>query len=142
MTAAATGKDEPHSNQSRDQGRDPLARHRVTLGALGEAEAARHLTARGMVVLDRNWRCDAGEIDLVLREGRTLVVCEVKTRTSVRYGSPLEAVDERKAARLRRLAARWMACHDVRPDDVRIDLVGVLMPVGRRPEIDHVRGVG
>ena len=117
------------------------ARNR-SLGAFGEAYAARHLVEHGMVLLDRNWRCDAGEIDLVLREGRVLVVCEVKTRSSVAYGSPIEAVTEQKAARLRRLAARWLAEHAVRPDEVRIDLVGVLVPRRGGPQLDHVRGVG
>ena len=113
-----------------------------SLGAFGEAYAARHLVEHGMVLLDRNWRCDAGEIDLVLREGRVLVVCEVKTRSSVAYGSPIEAVTEQKAGRLRRLAARWLAEHAVRPDEVRIDLVGVLVPRRGSPQLDHVRGVG
>jgi putative endonuclease len=117
------------------------ARQRSTLGAYGEALAARHLTDQGMVVLDRNWRCDLGEIDLVLRDGRVLVVCEVKTRSSLAFGSPLEAVTEQKAARLRRLAARWLADHAVRPGDVRIDLVGVLVPSDAPVDIDHVRGV-
>lgn len=117
------------------------ARQRATLGAYGEELAARKLVARGMVLLDRNWRCDQGEIDLVLRDGRVLVVCEVKTRSSVAYGTPLEAVTEQKAARLRRLAACWLAAHEVRPDEVRIDLVGVLALPGRRAEVEHVRGV-
>jgi putative endonuclease len=78
----------------------------------------------------------------VLRDGRVLVVCEVKTRSSTAYGSPLEAVTERKAARLRRLAARWLADHRVRPDEVRLDLVGVLVRPGAETEIDHVAGVG
>jgi putative endonuclease len=95
-----------------------------------------------MVVLDRNWRCDAGEIDLVLRDGRVLVVCEVKTRSSEAFGSPLEGVTERKAARLRRLAAQWLAEHDLHPPHVRIDLVGVLMSAGRSPVVEHVRGIG
>jgi putative endonuclease len=115
---------------------------RQALGAYGEAAAARHLVSMGMVLLDRNWRCELGEVDLVLRDGRTLVVCEVKTRSSTRFGSPLEAVTEQKAARLRRLAARWLAEHGVRPDDVRIDLVGVLVSGAGEPELDHVRGVG
>ena len=55
---------------------------------------------RAQVLLDRNWRCDAGEIDLVLRDGHVLVICEVKTRTSTDYGEPLEAIDRRKADRL------------------------------------------
>lgn len=121
---------------------DPAAERRRELGRFGEAYAARHLTDRGMVVLDRNWRCDAGEIDLVLRDGRVLVVCEVKTRSSEAFGSPLEGVTERKAARLRRLAAHWLAEHDLHPPHVRIDLVGVLMPAGRSPVVEHVRGVG
>ena len=66
--------------------------HHQALGRYGEVLAARHLVERGMVVLDRNWRCPLGEIDLVLRDGDTLVVCEVKTRTSHDYGSPHEAV--------------------------------------------------
>lgn len=117
------------------------ARQRSTLGAYGEALAARHLTEQGMVLLDRNWRCELGEIDLVLRDGRILVVCEVKTRSSLAFGAPLEAVTEQKAARLRRLAARWLADHEIRPDEVRIDLVGVLVPPSGPVEVDHVRGV-
>lgn len=123
------------------QQRPAGSNRRAVLGAYGEAYAARHLTELGMVVLDRNWRCDIGEVDLVLREGHVLVVCEVKTRSSLAFGSPLEAVTEKKAARLRRLAARWLAEHAVRPDEVRIDLVGVLVPVGDSPQIEHLRGV-
>ena len=115
---------------------------RLALGAYGERLAARHLTGQGMVVLDRNWRCDLGEIDLVLREGEVLVVCEVKTRTSDVCGSPHEAVTPAKLARLRRLAARWLAEHDVHPADVRIDLVAILRPRRGPSEIDHVRGLG
>jgi putative endonuclease len=126
---------DPHSG-SREAAR------RLVLGRFGEAYAARHLVEQGMVLLDRNWRCDAGEIDLVLREGRVLVVCEVKTRTSTAYGSPLEGVDGRKAARLRRLAARWLADHPLRPDEVRIDVVGVLVGTGRTPVLEHLRGIG
>lgn len=117
------------------------ARQRSALGAYGEALAARHLTEQGMVVLDRNWRCDLGEVDLVLRHGRVLVVCEVKTRSSLAYGTPIEAVTEQKAARLRRLAARWLTDHEVHPDEVRIDIVGVLVPPSGPVEVDHVQGV-
>ncbi len=117
------------------------AQQRSALGAYGEALAARHLVDQGMVLLDRNWRCPLGEIDLVLRDDRTLVVCEVKTRSSLAFGSPLEGVTEQKAARLRRLAARWLTDHKIRPDEVRIDLVGVLVPRIGGTTIDHVRGV-
>jgi len=118
------------------------ASHRTSLGAYGEAFAARYLTGQGMVLLDKNWRCDLGEIDLVLRDGPVLVVCEVKTRSSLAFGAPLEGVTARKAARLRRLAARWLADHAVRPDEVRIDLVGLLLPASGSAQLEHVRGVG
>ena len=132
-----------HEAQPREERRRAeQAGRRRSLGAFGEAYAARHLTERGLVVLDRNWRCETGEIDLVLREGAVLVVCEVKTRTSTAYGTPLEGVTATKAARLRRLAARWLTEHQVHPDEVRIDMVGVLVPPGREPLVEHVRGIG
>ncbi len=111
------------------------------LGAYGERLAAAHLQAGGMTVLDRNWRCPSGEIDLVARDGDVLVVCEVKTRSSALMGLPLEAVTPAKAARLRRLAAAWIAAHAVHPAEVRIDLVGVLRPPRGPSVLEHVRGV-
>jgi putative endonuclease len=118
------------------------ARQRLATGGYGEASAARYLTGLGMVVLDRNWRCELGEVDLVLRDGAVLVFCEVKTRTTAAYGTPLEAVTPVKVARLRKLAARWMQDHGLRVPEVRIDLVGVLLTGGAEHRIDHVRGVG
>jgi putative endonuclease len=115
---------------------------RQALGAYGETLAARHLQEHGMVLLERNWRCDAGEIDLVLRDGDVLVVCEVKTRSSVACGTPHEAVGDAKLARLRRLAVRWMVDRGVRVPDVRIDLVAVLRPRRGPAQIEHVRGIG
>jgi putative endonuclease len=120
----------------------PPPSHRAALGAYGERLAAAHLLEDGMAVLDRNWRCDAGEIDLVLRDGDVLVVCEVKTRSSVSCGTPQEALTPVKLARLRRLAARWMAAHDIHAGDVRIDLVAVLRPRRGPSQVDHVRGLG
>ncbi len=76
------------------------ARQRLATGGYGEASAAHYLVEQGMVVLDRNWRCSAGEIDLVLRDGSVLVFCEVKTRASAAFGAPLEAVTPAKLARL------------------------------------------
>jgi putative endonuclease len=112
------------------------------LGAYGEELAARHLEVQGMVLLDRNWRCEAGEIDLVLRDGDVLVVCEVKTRSSLRYGTPHEAVTDIKVARLRRLAYRWVQDRGVAVRDIRIDLVGIVRPRRGASLLDHVRGIG
>ncbi len=118
------------------------AAQRNAMGGYGEDLAARHLAAQGMVVLDRNWRCPEGELDLVLRDGPVVVVCEVKTRRDASFGTPLEAVTEAKLARLRRLAARWLREHEVSAREIRIDLVGIDLsrPVAER--LDHVRGVG
>ena len=94
------------------------AASRMALGAYGETLAARLLTDdHGMVLLDRNWRCPEGELDLVLRDGDVLVACEVKTRRGTGSGSPHEAVDDVRLERLHRLVWRWAEAHDVHPDE-------------------------
>jgi putative endonuclease len=118
------------------------SQQRMATGGYGEACAARYLAELGMVVLDRNWRCDIGELDLVLRDGQVLVFCEVKTRSSAAFGNPLEAVTPAKVARLRRLAARWVADHGVRVPEIRLDVVGVQLDRGVEHRVQHVRGVG
>src|SRR3954465_205371 len=110
-------------------------------GRHGGAVAARHLTDQGMVVLDRNWRCPAGEIDLVLRDGDVLVVCEVKTRSTDACGSPHEAITPAKLDRLRRLGRLWAEAHHVRPAETRIDLVAVHRPRRGPSSLEHVRGL-
>lgn len=122
--------------------RSERARINKALGAYGEELAVRHLTAQGMVVLDRNWRCPEGELDLVLRDGDVLVACEVKTRSSETCGSPHEAVTDAKLDRLQRLAWRWVEQRGIRPDGVRVDLVAVMRPRRGPSTVDHVRGIG
>ncbi len=78
------------------------------VGLYGERVAVRHLEQAGFTILARNWRCEIGEIDVVGLDGSTVVVCEVKTRSGLGYGSGLEAVTREKAARLRRLGHRWL----------------------------------
>ena len=114
---------------------------RQALGAYGERLAAEHLVAAGMVLLDRNWRCSEGELDLVLRDGSSLVMCEAKTRTSLSHGSPHEAVTDAKLGRLVRLATRWAAVHGIRPPEIRVDLVAMLRPRTGPTLVEHVRGV-
>ena len=117
-------------------------RQNAALGAYGERVAERHLVEQGLVVLDRNWRCDAGEIDLVLREDDVLVFCEVKTRRGTAYGHPLAAVDAAKTDRLVRLGLRWIEEHGVRARDVRYDVVSVLRSQRGAAEVEHLRGLG
>jgi putative endonuclease len=114
---------------------------RSALGRYGEDIATRHLVESGMVVLARNWRCPHGEIDVVARDGRTLVVCEVKTRRGLDYGTPLEAVTARKMLRLRQLATRWLDEAGLDPPDVRIDVVSVLVRAQGAAVVEHLRGV-
>lgn len=123
---------------------------RGALGRYGEDVAARWLRRQRMSVLERNWRCAHGEIDIVAREGDALVICEVKTRRAGRsgpYEHPMAAVGRAKAAQLRRLAARWLnerwlPRHGRPPTGgVRIDLVGVLLPERGAPLVEHARGV-
>lgn len=114
---------------------------RNAVGAWGEELAAKHLVEQDMVILDRNWRCDLGELDLVARDGNALVVCEVKTRRGAAYGSPLEAVTRQKAGRLRRLAMRWLDEHPVSPLEVRIDVIGIVVSPGSAPTVEHLRAV-
>jgi putative endonuclease len=115
---------------------------RRALGDYGERLAERYLTDLGLAVVDRNWRCARGELDLVARDGDCLVFCEVKTRRSARFGSPVEAVHPRKAARLRRLAAAWLQEHDDHPARIRIDVIGILRPAVGKAVVRHVQGVG
>lgn len=111
-----------------------------TLGRRGEQLAADYLSARGYRIVARNWRCSQGEIDLVATLGRETVVVEVKTRSSLAFGHPFEAITVAKLARLRRLAAQWCEQSGAR-GSVRIDAVAVVAPAGRVPEIEHLRGV-
>lgn len=116
---------------------------RRALGAYGEDVALRYLTGEaGMVLLDRNWRCREGEIDLVLRDRHVLVVCEVKTRTSNLCGTPHEAITDAKLDRLQRLGQLWLVARELRVPDVRVDLVAVLRPSRGPAVVDHVRGIG
>ncbi len=106
---------------------------RRALGAEGEAAVAAWYEGRGYEVLARNWRCPTGEIDLVLRRGRTVVFCEVKTRTSDAFGAPQEAVTRAKQTRIRHLAARWLSeGAPVSAVGIRFDVASVL---GGRVEV-------
>jgi putative endonuclease len=112
------------------------------LGREGEQAAVEYLKSLGFRILDRNWRCTDGEIDIVAAERHTFVVCEVKTRSGTRYGTPLDAVGYAKRRRLRRLAALWLHSHGVRFDRIRIDVIGLLRDGDGGFSIEHVRGVG
>jgi putative endonuclease len=117
-------------------------RAKDSLGRWGEDVAVAHLRAAGMAILQRNWRCRLGEVDVVALDGGCLVVCEVKTRRSAAAGGPLEAVTPAKLSRLRRLTAAWLAGQGTRYAEIRIDVIGVFAAAAGPPRVEHLRGVG
>lgn len=112
------------------------------LGRRGEELAAVYLKAQGMRIVDRNWRCAEGEIDIVALDGDTLVIAEVKTRRSVAFGHPFESVGADKLARLHRLASAWCRDHDLRMPLRRVDVIAVLDDGVGAPAMEHLKGVG
>ncbi len=116
--------------------------HRVAraIGDQGEQLAAEHLQSHGVRIVERNWRCRLGEIDIIGLDGQTVVFYEVKTRRSTRYGSPAQAVTAAKAARLRRLAGYWLAEQTRYAADVRIDVLAISLRTNGA-QIEHLRGV-
>jgi putative endonuclease len=114
------------------------------VGRFGEQLAAAYLSDAGLTILERNWRCAEGEIDIVARDGRVLVFVEVKTRSSLAFGDPAEAVSAAKAERLRTLALRWLAAHRVADSywpQLRFDVVSVLRLAPGGPSVRHLKAV-
>jgi putative endonuclease len=113
------------------------------LGDYGERLAARYLREQGLTILDRNWRCARGELDIVAMEGECLVVCEVKTRSSEAFGAPFEAVDWVKRGRLYQLARLWrgQAERENRGRDLRVDVISIVRPPDGPTRLQHLRCV-
>lgn len=120
----------------------PISPTRI-LGDYGERLAARYLSEHGLTILDRNWRCARGEIDIVALDGDCLVVCEVKTRSSELFGAPFEAVGRVKRARLYRLARMWreQASPDHRGRALRVDVISIVRPEAGPARVQHLRHV-
>ncbi|SNS29394.1 putative endonuclease [Rhodococcoides kyotonense] len=111
------------------------------LGARGEAFAALFLVEAGMEIVDRNWRCRYGELDIVARDGDTMVFVEVKTRSGVKYGTPAESVTPVKRARIRALALAWLQKHEYPWVRMRFDVVAILMTRDGDPVVSHLKAV-
>jgi putative endonuclease len=124
----------------------PTTESKKQLGVRGEDLACAELVRQGMQVLERNWRCRLGEIDIVAADvgetGLTLVFCEVKCRTGLGFGHPLEAITFAKMRTLRQLAALWMREHHVKASTIRLDAIGVVLIPGTEPSVTHVKAVG
>ena len=119
--------------------------HRRALGIRGKEIAATHLRTAGMLILDRNWRPHSsevvGEVDLIARDGDALVIVEVKTRRSLAFGAPVEAVTRRKIRQLRSLALALLDGRSIHAPALRFDLVAVTIPPAGQPVVEHLRAV-
>lgn len=103
---------------------------RLLLGKKAEAMAAAWLEARGMRILERNFRCPLGEIDIVGEMGGVLVIVEVRSRSSAVWGAPVESVGYHKRQKLKRLAAYYRQCRGKENSPCRIDVLGLLVNEG------------
>lgn len=112
------------------------------LGRRGEQLAAAFLEGEGLKIIDRNWRCTQGEIDLIALDGDNLVFVEVKTRSGTSFGHPLESITPLKLARIRRLSAAWCEVHpEHSARSARVDAISVLAPRNGTVDIEHLKRV-
>ena len=103
-----------------------MTKQRRQLGIDGEAAAAAWYEANGYEIVERNWRCREGELDLIVRRGRNMVFCEVKARTTTAFGAPAEAITYAKRNRIRHLAAKYLDGAPLRASSIRFDVAAVL----------------
>jgi putative endonuclease len=108
------------------------------LGTRGEQIAVDYLERKGLRVVDRNWRCRQGEIDIVAHDRGELVFVEVRTRSGLGYGHPVQTITAPKLARMKRLAFAWCAAHPGPRRPFRLDVVGILPSVSGEHDIDHL----
>lgn len=113
---------------------------RQDIGRYGEERAAVFLQDRGYEIIERNWRSQTGEIDLIAKDKDRLVFVEVKTRNGSGFGHPFEAITANKVARMRRLVADWCATKQVSGVTVRLDAIAVLI-TGGKVHIEHLKEV-
>lgn len=139
----AAGGGHAAGERTRGTGRSGAGRdRRAETGAAGERHAATLLRARGCEILDRNWRCRWGELDLVVIDPDSVLrFVEVRTRTGTGFGTPAESVTADKCRRLRMLAARWLADHPGGRRRVAFDVIGVDLSDPASPRLELLEDV-
>lgn len=110
------------------------------LGQYGEQVAADFLAGLNYEILDRNWRCSLGELDIIAKHESVIVFVEVKTRNGRGFGHPFEAISIEKVSRIRRLAAAWLSTKELGSTRVRMDAISVLVESGR-VSVEHLKQV-
>jgi putative endonuclease len=117
-----------------------MTRSSDAVGAYGERVAMRTLALAGMEILDRNWRCRDGELDLVARDDKVIVFCEVKTRRSRWFGEPIDAITFVKVRRLRAAAMAWLSAHPQQRGELRFDVISVWPQRSGPAKVAHIAG--
>ncbi len=110
-----------------------------TLGERGEEQAVAYLKGEKFAIVERNYRCKSGEIDIVAKDGKTLVFVEVKTRRNELFGPPQLAVTRFKQRQLSKAALTWLAKNNKHNSIARFDVVAILLREDQTPEINHIR---
>lgn len=120
-----------------------MTKKRRQVGQAGEKAARSYLESQGYEIIDTNYRCPLGEIDIIAREGDTLVLIEVRTRTGLSFGRPEESITAEKGRRLRRLALYYLKSFRGKDLPCRIDLVAVMLnrQSHAMESINHIRGI-
>ena len=118
-----------------------MALTNIEIGQAGEDFATGFLQECGFVILARNWRTKRGELDIIARDGETLVFCEVKTRRSTKHGLPIEAITNRKIEHLRTAALEWLGENRLRFSGIRFDVVSIILSPDGSRTISHTRGI-
>lgn len=108
------------------------------LGQEGEQIAERYLKKKGYKLVERNFRCHTGELDLIALDRKVIVFIEVKTRTDDRFGTPLESVGRWKQQRMIRAALLFLSQHRLHDRESRFDVIGISFS-GDRPVVEHIQ---
>ena len=110
------------------------------LGKWGENQAAVYLEEKGYVILERDWKSGHHDLDIVAKDGDTLIIVEVKTRRNRLFGDPEEAIDYKKRKNLQSVINHYVKSHRI-GQDVRFDIISIVGIIGSQPEIDHIKDV-
>jgi len=110
-----------------------------SLGARGETIAVAYLKGQRFVILERNFRCKGGEVDIVARDGKTLVFVEVKSRRNASYGPPQLSVTPFKQRQISKAALTWLAKNHHQDCSARFDVIAIMLREHEVPAIDHIR---
>lgn len=116
-----------------------VSESRINLGKHGEDLATVFLKQKGFQIITRNYRQKTGEVDIIAKDGDTLIFIEVKTRSSLLFGQPFEAVTKKKQTQLNRIALDYMTRNKINNQAARFDVISILIEQNKKPKIEHLQ---